>query len=243
MATPRTRSAAPARSGGRTPEPRAADLASLLLIRHFEENLLALFEQGALGGTTHTCLGQEHVAVATARCCATTTSSATTAATATTSPGTTTPRACSRRSRAAVAACAAESAAASTSGASATCPRGAGAERAGGRRVALHYRRTRQRRLAAAFIGDGTWGEGAVYEGLNLAKLWRVPLLVVVENNGIAQSTPLAAHMAGASAAGRRPSASPTGSWSPANRTGSGPNSLRCWTGCATRASRWSWSS
>ncbi|MFD0661891.1 thiamine pyrophosphate-dependent enzyme [Thermocatellispora tengchongensis] len=51
--------------------------------------------------------------------------------------------------------------------------------------------------LACVYIGDGTWGEGAVYEALNMARLWRVPLLVVVEHNGIAQSTPAAAHMAG----------------------------------------------
>ena len=46
--------------------------------------------------------------------------------------------------------------------------------------------------LACVYIGDGTWGEGAVYEALNLAALWRLPLLVVVEHNGIAQSTPTA---------------------------------------------------
>ncbi|WP_425567522.1 thiamine pyrophosphate-dependent enzyme [Nonomuraea dietziae] len=38
---------------------------------------------------------------------------------------------------------------------------------------------------------------GAVYEALNLAALWALPLLVVVENNGIAQSTPTDKHLAG----------------------------------------------
>jgi pyruvate dehydrogenase E1 component alpha subunit len=51
--------------------------------------------------------------------------------------------------------------------------------------------------VACTYIGDGTWGEGAVYEALNMAALWRVPLVVVVEHNGIAQSTPTAAQMAG----------------------------------------------
>ncbi|HET9060707.1 MAG TPA: thiamine pyrophosphate-dependent dehydrogenase E1 component subunit alpha [Acidimicrobiales bacterium] len=55
--------------------------------------------------------------------------------------------------------------------------------------------------IACAYIGDGTFGEGTVYEALNLASLWQVPLLVVVENNGIAQSTPTTAHMAGTVAA------------------------------------------
>ena len=41
----------------------------------------------------------------------------------------------------------------------------------------------------ACFIGDGTLGEGLTYESLNLASVWRVPLLFVIENNGIAQTT------------------------------------------------------
>jgi pyruvate dehydrogenase E1 component alpha subunit len=40
------------------------DLDSLLLIRRFEQRLLDLFAAGELNGTTHTCLGQEHVPVA-----------------------------------------------------------------------------------------------------------------------------------------------------------------------------------
>jgi TPP-dependent pyruvate/acetoin dehydrogenase alpha subunit len=51
--------------------------------------------------------------------------------------------------------------------------------------------------IVVAFIGDGTFGEGIVYESLNLASLWRVPLLIVVENNRYAQSTPISSNMAG----------------------------------------------
>ena len=51
--------------------------------------------------------------------------------------------------------------------------------------------------VTAAFLGDGTLGEGAVYEALNLAALWQAPLLVVVENNGIAQTTPVERSLAG----------------------------------------------
>jgi 2-oxoisovalerate dehydrogenase E1 component len=43
--------------------------------------------------------------------------------------------------------------------------------------------------VAVATIGDGTLGEGIVYETLNIAAKWQLPLLVVVENNGYAQST------------------------------------------------------
>jgi pyruvate dehydrogenase E1 component alpha subunit len=63
--------------------------------------------------------------------------------------------------------------------------------------VAMHLKRVMRGSLAAAFIGDGTFGEGAVYEALNIAQLWRLPLLVIVENNHIAQSTPSALNTAG----------------------------------------------
>ena len=43
--------------------------------------------------------------------------------------------------------------------------------------------------IAAVFIGDGTLGEGAVYETLNIAAKWSLPLLIVVEDNGVSQST------------------------------------------------------
>ena len=40
-----------------------------------------------------------------------------------------------------------------------------------------------------AMIGDGTLGQGLLYEAMNLASVWSVPFLVVVENNGISQTT------------------------------------------------------
>jgi 2-oxoisovalerate dehydrogenase E1 component len=43
--------------------------------------------------------------------------------------------------------------------------------------------------VVACFIGDGTLGEGLTYESMNLASVWQVPLLFVVENNRIAQTT------------------------------------------------------
>jgi TPP-dependent pyruvate/acetoin dehydrogenase alpha subunit len=51
--------------------------------------------------------------------------------------------------------------------------------------------------LSVVFIGDGTLGEGATYETLNLASLWRLPLVVVLEDNEWAQSTPTSANLAG----------------------------------------------
>ncbi|NJO38773.1 MAG: hypothetical protein HC871_15675 [Rhizobiales bacterium] len=51
--------------------------------------------------------------------------------------------------------------------------------------------------ISAVFLGDGTMGEGVVYEGLNLASLWSIPVLFVVEDNGIAQTTPKALGVSG----------------------------------------------
>lgn len=55
--------------------------------------------------------------------------------------------------------------------------------------------------LSVVFIGDGTLGEGVVYETLNIASLWSLPLWIVLEDNGWSQSTPLATNFAGDMAA------------------------------------------
>jgi TPP-dependent pyruvate/acetoin dehydrogenase alpha subunit len=47
------------------------------------------------------------------------------------------------------------------------------------------------------FIGDGTLGQGVVYESLNMASLWDLPLVIVLENNRYAQSTPIHLSLAG----------------------------------------------
>jgi TPP-dependent pyruvate/acetoin dehydrogenase alpha subunit len=39
------------------------------------------------------------------------------------------------------------------------------------------------------FMGDGTLGEGIVYESLNMISLWSLPVLIVLEHNHIAQTT------------------------------------------------------
>ena len=51
--------------------------------------------------------------------------------------------------------------------------------------------------IAVVFIGDGTLGQGIVYETLNMASLWEIPILIVVENNRWAQSTPIEKELAG----------------------------------------------
>jgi len=59
--------------------------------------------------------------------------------------------------------------------------------------------------IVAVFLGDGTLGEGVVYESMNLASLWSLPLLFVLEDNGYAQSTPK--HLVHAGALADRPTA------------------------------------
>ncbi|MBN6052399.1 thiamine pyrophosphate-dependent dehydrogenase E1 component subunit alpha, partial [Nonomuraea sp. RK-328] len=175
------------------------DLALLLLIRCFERKLLALFEQGELNGTTHTCLGQEYVPVSL--------------------------RPLLRDSdwifsnhrghghylarfddpegllaeimgrKGAICDGVGGSQHLRRGRYLSTGVQGQSMPVAAG--VALHLKRHEPGALACAYIGDGTWGEGAVYEALNMAALWRLPLLVVVEHNGIAQSTPTPAQMAG----------------------------------------------
>jgi TPP-dependent pyruvate/acetoin dehydrogenase alpha subunit len=55
--------------------------------------------------------------------------------------------------------------------------------------------------LSVVFLGDGTLGEGVVYETLNLTALWQLPLLLVLEDNGWSQSTPSSLNLAGGIAA------------------------------------------
>jgi pyruvate dehydrogenase E1 component alpha subunit len=48
--------------------------------------------------------------------------------------------------------------------------------------------------VAAVFFGDGAGQAGPFHESLNIASLWRLPVIFVCENNGYAEFTPLSAH-------------------------------------------------
>ncbi|MCS7007434.1 MAG: thiamine pyrophosphate-dependent dehydrogenase E1 component subunit alpha [Thermoleophilia bacterium] len=56
--------------------------------------------------------------------------------------------------------------------------------------AALAFRMRGERRVAVAFFGDGATNTGTFHESLNLAQLWRLPAVFVLENNGWAESTP-----------------------------------------------------
>lgn len=56
--------------------------------------------------------------------------------------------------------------------------------------AALAFKRRGEARVAMTFLGDGAMSTGDVHEGLNLAGVWQVPAVVVVQNNHFAYSTP-----------------------------------------------------
>jgi len=58
--------------------------------------------------------------------------------------------------------------------------------------IALAGRMQKRNLVGLAFIGDGASSTGAFYEGMNFATVQRLPLVVILENNGYAYSTPTA---------------------------------------------------
>ena len=185
-------------------EPRDARLwRRMRAIRGFEETLLRLFTEGAVTGTTHCCIGQEADAVAVLehlrpadhvfsnhRChghfLARTGDAAGLFAEV-------------MGRRAGVCGGIGGSQHLCAPGFKSNGVQGGIVPAAAG--IALAQRLRGEDAISTVFIGDGTLGEGVVYETLNIAALWRLPLWIVVEDNGWAQSTPLAANLAGSMAA------------------------------------------
>lgn len=56
--------------------------------------------------------------------------------------------------------------------------------------IVLAGRMQKRNLVGLAFIGDGASSTGAFYEGMNFATVQKLPLVVVLENNGYAYSTP-----------------------------------------------------
>ena len=57
--------------------------------------------------------------------------------------------------------------------------------------VTLSFKMRKENRVGLVYVGDGATSTGAFHEGINFAAVQRCPLVVVVENNGYAYSTPL----------------------------------------------------
>jgi acetoin:2,6-dichlorophenolindophenol oxidoreductase subunit alpha len=179
--------------------PSDEDLQRLLLIRHFELGVLDLFSKGELSGTTHTCIGQEHVPVALrpllndgdfifsnhrghghylARY---------------DDPAGLLAEIMGRKG--ALCGGVGGSQHLMRDRFMSTGIQGQSLPIASG--VALIMKRRSRGDICVVYIGDGTWGEGVVYEALNLMRLWDLPVLLIVENNGIAQSSLTRRQLAG----------------------------------------------
>ena len=173
---------------------------AMYLIRRFEETLLGLFSRGAISGTTHTCIGQEadavgvisnldperDVVVSNHRChghylAFTDDVDGLLREVLGREGGVCGGKGGSQHL------CADNFYSNGVLGS--TVPLSAG--------IALAQRERGAGGIATVFIGDGTLGQGVVYESLNYASLWKLPLLVVLEHNGYAQSTPSALQIAG----------------------------------------------
>jgi len=189
-----------ARLVGAPGEPRTERLyRRMRFIRRFEENLLDMFDQGLLNGTTHACIGQEADAVAVIehltaddhvfsnhRC-----------------HGHFLARTGDALGLLAEIMGKPEGVCGGIGGSQHLCApgfmsngiQGGIVPNAAG--IAFAKQLDGGAGVSLVFIGDGTLGEGATYETLNLASLWQLPLVVVLEDNGWAQSTPSRAGLAG----------------------------------------------
>jgi TPP-dependent pyruvate/acetoin dehydrogenase alpha subunit len=56
--------------------------------------------------------------------------------------------------------------------------------------VTLTFRMRGEARVGMVYVGDGATSTGAFHEGINFAAVQRCPLVVIIENNGYAYSTP-----------------------------------------------------
>ncbi len=65
------------------------------------------------------------------------------------------------------------------------------------------FRLLKTDRVAVAFFGDGAVNNGAFHEGLNLASIWKLPVLFVCENNQFATEVPFEYAAGNPSVAGR----------------------------------------
>jgi TPP-dependent pyruvate/acetoin dehydrogenase alpha subunit len=180
----------------------------MLLIRRFEEAVEKLFSEGRIAGTAHTCIGQEAVAVGVAWALA-----PHDAMTSThrghghflargADPGRLMAELFGRRdgySRGRGGSQMMMDVSLGFYGANGITA--AGMPFAAG--LALAARLRRDDRVAAAIFGDGSSSQGVVHETLNLAALWRLPLLAICENNAYAMSTPFRAGVSVESVADR----------------------------------------
>ena len=69
--------------------------------------------------------------------------------------------------------------------------------------AALDAKQKGKKGVAATFVGDGGSNQGTTLESLNLASIWQLPCIFVIENNGYAEATSSKYSVAGADVAAR----------------------------------------
>ncbi|HMU58348.1 MAG TPA: thiamine pyrophosphate-dependent dehydrogenase E1 component subunit alpha, partial [Chitinophagaceae bacterium] len=57
--------------------------------------------------------------------------------------------------------------------------------------VSLAYKLKKENKVSLAFTGDGATSEGDFHEALNIAAVWDLPVIFIIENNGYGLSTPV----------------------------------------------------
>jgi len=57
--------------------------------------------------------------------------------------------------------------------------------------IALAYKLANSRKVSLAFTGEGGTSEGEFHEALNVAAVWQLPVIFIIENNGYGLSTPV----------------------------------------------------
>ena len=57
--------------------------------------------------------------------------------------------------------------------------------------LALSMSLRKQKRIVVSFTGDGSTSEGDFHESLNIAAVWNLPVIFLIENNGYGLSTPV----------------------------------------------------
>ena len=175
------------------------DILLMLKIRKFEKTLLELFSQGNIFGTTHTCLGQEYIPTALKPFIKDTDFVIS-----------------NHRGHGHFIAFTGEiegllaeimgkeGAVCNSAGGSqhlfyknvmTTGVQGEGVSVALG--IAWSFKRENNENLSFVFVGDGTFGRGSVYESLNMACLYELPYVMIVENNNIAMTTKSDENMSG----------------------------------------------
>jgi acetoin:2,6-dichlorophenolindophenol oxidoreductase subunit alpha len=167
----------------------------MLTIRFFEDNAISTFRKGLFTGSTHPCIGQEAIAVGAAAALQPTDQVFATYR----GHGHAIAKGLEIKGLMAELLCKTTGCSGGRGGSMHLCDVGrdfwgtnaivaAHIPIAGG--MALSNKLKKNGRITVVFFGDGATCEGVFFETLNMAALWKVPIILVCENNGYAISVP-----------------------------------------------------